>query len=205
MRNLIFILMILSCELSANEGTFDKTFKRYLTGHELYISLGDKFPNGHIDNSYNCNPRDFEIRKALGFSNPLTGRPYDIKPSSAFIKFIDTCGQDIVIQDLRAIVMDHKTEGIPRYIPGDAFPIVFIESARWSHLPQEYQLQIIRHRIDQIIGLERLSPERTEELVHLLEKTASQPLSSTLGWDELPNKLLWMTMALLNQEEFLTY
>ena len=207
MRRALLAVLIFSslCHVTLATVTFKETFRRYLSGHDVFRLWAQKFPKAEFSALDQCHEMTDANRALLGEKNPATGEPTYRTPSAAFIRWYSKCLLQWIAKDINASyprnmgrffgqqAIDQIQKAPYSGVLSDA------KSIPWATLSDEARAKIIRHLVVEYIGPGIIQEE--ERFVEHLNGVAKSSYGNLTTFDAL-KKLLFLIGT---QEEFLKF
>ena len=162
MKNSLFLILIALAFSIKSNASFEETSRRYLTGHEIILSLQTILPLPQHCLDINTNNRSL-----LGVNSPLTGNPISPAPTQATIQWILKCvGSSMATlsypyeknyqEQLKILVGEKLYQFLitpPPYTAGsDEQMIAFKIQKKWSELSPDIQQATVRHVVQVFLG-----------------------------------------------------
>ncbi len=191
--------------LGAPNVTFKDSYLRYLSGHDFFRVLNQKFPDAQYGNNADCMAFSNSNRGITGDLNPATGDPMYRGPSVTFVKWYIKCVMLAVGSQFDQSLA--KASGMEPFFGKKALQMLSTQpyaavvtspkSVTWMTLSPDIQTQIVNNLFEYYVG--RNIIQNQDELCKKM-LTATQDKSLTT-FDALKQLVLLVT----TQDEFLTY
>lgn len=185
--------------------TFKDSYLRYVSGHDMFRLLYQKFPHAKFDKIDDCSAFSTRNRAALGDSNPANGELVYRGPSVPYVKWFLRCVNAGIASELEG--SSALAGGMTVFFGQTALAQIanqpyasVVEKPKtvpWMDLPSTIQSSILSHLIDNYIGPGIVADQ--EGLVKKLLVAVSDKQTST--YDALAKEILLVS----TQDEFLTY
>ena len=174
---------------------FEKTFKRYLSGHDIQRTVEHAFPTGNNENHYDCLVKTAELN-ATGFALPLTGEVTSKKPGSFFFNYYTNC--------LKYRIASSFDQLQSRYLPPSVFASTnangnYFYYNAWTTLDPKIRSSLITHWVHLVLGPGVLNDHEETTLVHEYE---AKKEFQYLNIRDVATNILY---SLALRDEFLNY
>jgi hypothetical protein len=205
MKNIVGLGLVLGGFLIATSGlatvtpTFRDSYSRYISGHDLFRLLNQKFPHANWANISRCGSLDPINGPALGIQNPANGQLTYPGPSGTFTKWYLKCLLAGIDAEMAADLLNPSDLDV---FFGAAALKTFPSAAqamasKWSTVPVEVQRVIAIHLIHGYIGPNIVRDENSlaQRMINATSTTdliTSDAIKKLVGWAA-------------SQDEFLSY
>lgn len=202
----LFLLVISLTALATPSATFRDSYVRYVSEHDLFRLLQQKFPDANWNTLPDCNALSDSNGTALGVPNPASGELTYPGPSESFAAWYFKCLMAGVSNE-----MNHATttqNGMDTFLGREAIKSLqkdnlskirtAPQSVPWKTLDSRVQHQITRNLIHIYIGPNILKNE-WDWTQKLASAVSGEPSFSTL------DAVKQIIMLVASQNEFLSY
>jgi hypothetical protein len=190
---------------AAPKATFQDSYLRYLSGHDLARVFKQKFPGLTWDSMGRCATLTPDIVAALGTANPVNGELVYPAPSVPFLKWYVGCVMTLAEADLQSV--KEAPEGYTRFIgpkaialaQGQSYSTVIKDpkSVSWTTLPETMRFEIVNHLLENFIGAGIVN-DSTGVAKKMNDAVSANNFTT---YDALAKLIL----LIATQDEFLTY
>lgn len=136
--------------------TFKDSHSRYVSGHDVFRLLAQKFPNGNwADSKGECGRYNEKNRSALGDAIPANGELTYKTASAAYVRWLATCLERGIASDLalaqpatlfgRAVLEGAKGQPWEKLLKS-------AKTSPWSGLPDGVRAEITAHWVRTLVG-----------------------------------------------------
>jgi hypothetical protein len=182
--------------------TFRDSYVRYVSEHDLFRLLQQKFPNGGWNSLSDCNALSGSNGTAIGVPDPVSGELTYPGPSESFAGWYFKCLMAGVTNE-----MNHAASTPNGWIPFIG-PATLQKKSRaptasspqpvlWNSFDSDVKRQIIGNLINIYIGPNIVKDERTL-LDQLMAATADKSLSTS-------DAIKQLVQLIASQDDFLSY
>ncbi len=161
---------------------FRDTFKRYLSGHDIFRMFHQKFPSVplNLKDFNSCQELNDKNRAVVGDPNPFNGELVHQRPSPSFVRWYGEC---LIAWITKQMELDYAKsmrsyfgEEVATALAASAQEKIVTDpkSGPWKTVPYPLQQQITRHLIQIYLNPEEAKGDRlTDEITQWMEKKYS--------------------------------
>jgi hypothetical protein len=143
---------------AAGQVTFQDTFHRYVSGHDLFRLMSQKFPQGKP--SEECAGLTTKNRAALGDSNPANGEMAYRTTSASFVRWYTRCLTERISSDYEATLQTAGGVGfylgptVTALLKGRPYEkaVTAPKDTNWDLIPVDLQTQTAEYLVRHYIG-----------------------------------------------------
>jgi hypothetical protein len=205
MKLCFYLLLTLpTLSLAAPKATFSGSYLRYLSGHDVFRLLAQKFPRAEWGTLKECSRLTDQNRNVLGVATPANGQVTYPAPSVTYAKWYFKCLLSGIEKDLGNSVS--TSAGKDRFFGRETNEKLSAQSSNvltapkeiaWATLSDAMQTTITVHLIHQLIG-----PNVVRDEGELAQKLLGATQRAGLSTYDALKKLVLLVSS---QDEFLTY
>jgi hypothetical protein len=202
----IWILLLLKASLiMANPKlTFRDTFQRYVSGHDLFRLLNQKFPGADWAKIDQCSGFTEKNRAALGDPNPANGELSYRVPSSSYLRWYLRCLTQGIEKDFEVTAASPSAlevlfgKEVVQLVQGKPYEKMLKDpkSVKWQEVPELVRTAIANQLIDHFVGpgIMKISSGMVGQLLPAIAQ-------STNVLEAMKKAALYISL----QDDFLTY
>jgi hypothetical protein len=213
MRNKLILVILFSLVPRLSWGAFSETSRRYLAPRDIFNVLQQKFPVlNKLQKAKLLKPACYAVGPGntglIGAVNPAVGTPAADLPVTGFVRWLGTCGRDIVDLQFKELKEKPKDGALwEKYFP-KAFLDKYrdqMDTATWSSVTLDDRRMVLRHQIESLIGPEPVVTDLgfakdLDELIMIAARAAATDPSATIA--QAAQKTI---LSFVLREEFISY
>lgn len=203
---ILILAFLLPFQASAS---FSETSRRYLSPRDLFNVLGQKFPIMNSEKVLTLKPTCWKIGSninLIGAVNPAVGSPAAELPVTGFVRWLGTCGGNLVKLQFEDLARRQTDENLWKQFFPENFRAKYastFQTAKWNSLPEETRDEVLRYQIEMMIGPENVIKDlgfagSTSDLLKVLK--AATAVGGTIS-----EAAQLSMVALVLREEFISY
>lgn len=217
-----FLAIPLTISLIRPALCFEETFRRYISGHDVFRTLSHVFATGSQGVPAECaqyqedDQRDFMGEKAV-----ITGQRVSPTITNTFVRWYIDCISQYISSDIREMRSDFSDAYFQEYAHYYGWDLVSylsllepaeikgfedsLERFPWIRIPRELQRQVVRQRVYHLIGENVLRAERETRFVDEILRQLGYRSADLTENKTIFDAIREITFAIAMSDEFLTY